>query len=99
MGPLVLEAKEGLSLVNGTPCVTGLTALALKRSEQLLDWADLIGAMSFENLHGQLSAFDTGGVAAAPLAGAHAGRGAICDQRSRAAPSWRRAPGGVRRIP
>ena len=25
----VLEAKEGLSLVNGTPCVTGLTALAL----------------------------------------------------------------------
>ncbi len=56
--PLVLEAKEGLSLVNGTPCVTGLTALALKRSEQLLDWADLIGAMSFENLHGQLSAFE-----------------------------------------
>jgi histidine ammonia-lyase len=57
MGPLVLEAKEGLSLVNGTPCVTGLAALALKRSEQLLDWADLIGAMSFENLHGQLSSF------------------------------------------
>jgi histidine ammonia-lyase len=56
--PLVLEAKEGLSLVNGTPCATGLTALALQRSEQLLDWADLIGAMSFENLHGQLSAFD-----------------------------------------
>jgi histidine ammonia-lyase len=44
-------------LVNGTPCVTGLAALALKRSEQLLDWADLIGAMSFENLHGQLSSF------------------------------------------
>ena len=29
IAPLVLEAKEGLSLVNGTPCVTGLTALAL----------------------------------------------------------------------
>jgi histidine ammonia-lyase len=56
--PLVLEAKEGLSLVNGTPCVTGLTALALLRSERLLDWADLICAMSFENLHGQLPAFD-----------------------------------------
>ena len=55
--PLVLEAKEGLSLVNGTPCVTGLAALALLRTERLLNWADVIGAMSFENLHGQLSAF------------------------------------------
>src|ERR1700691_991699 len=35
MQPLVLEAKEGLSLVNGTPCVTGLTALALLRAERL----------------------------------------------------------------
>jgi histidine ammonia-lyase len=56
--PLTLEAKEGLSLVNGTPCATGLAALALRRMERLLDWADLIGAMSFENLRGQLSAFD-----------------------------------------
>ncbi|MGO9515288.1 MAG: HAL/PAL/TAL family ammonia-lyase [Steroidobacteraceae bacterium] len=56
--PLVLEAKEGLSLVNGTPCVTGLTALALKRIERLLEWAELICAMTFENLRGQVSAFD-----------------------------------------
>jgi histidine ammonia-lyase len=56
--PLTLEAKEGLSLVNGTPCVTGLTALALLRTERLLNWADVIAAMSFENLHGQLTAFD-----------------------------------------
>jgi histidine ammonia-lyase len=55
---LVLEAKEGLSLVNGTPCVTGLTALALLRAERLLNWADVIAAMSFENLRGQSSAFD-----------------------------------------
>ncbi len=60
--PLVLEAKEGLSLVNGTPCATGLTALALLRIERLLDWADLIGAMSFENLHGQVSAFEPEGL-------------------------------------
>jgi histidine ammonia-lyase len=58
LAPLALEAKEGLSLVNGTPCATGLTALALKRVERLLDWADLIGAMTFENLRGQLAAFD-----------------------------------------
>ncbi|CAE6875209.1 HAL/PAL/TAL family ammonia-lyase [Paraburkholderia domus] len=56
--PLVLEAKEGLSLVNGTPCVTGLAALALARAERLLDWTDMVAAMSFENLRGQLAAFD-----------------------------------------
>jgi histidine ammonia-lyase len=56
--PLVLQAKEGLSLVNGTPCVTGLAALALERAERALDWADAIAAMSFENLCGQLAAFD-----------------------------------------
>jgi len=58
LAPLVLEAKEGLSLVNGTPCVTGLMCLALLRAERLLNWADVISAMTFENLHGQLSAFD-----------------------------------------
>jgi histidine ammonia-lyase len=56
--PTVLEAKEGLSLVNGTPCATGLAALALTRVARLLDWADLIGAMTFENLGGQIAAFD-----------------------------------------
>jgi len=56
--PLQLEAKEGLSLVNGTPCGTGLSALALLRTERLLDWADVIAAMSFENLRGQSAAFD-----------------------------------------
>ncbi|HEY1997781.1 histidine ammonia-lyase [Paraburkholderia sp.] len=56
--PLVLEAKEGLSLINGTPCVTGLAALALARAERLLDWSDAVAAMSFENLRGQLAAFD-----------------------------------------
>jgi histidine ammonia-lyase len=56
--PMTLEAKEGLSLVNGTPCVTGLAALALSRGHRLLDWADAVAAMSFENLGGQLDAFD-----------------------------------------
>ena len=60
--PAVLEAKEGLSLVNGTPCVTGLSAIALLRTERLLNWADVISAMTFENLHGQLAAFDAEGL-------------------------------------
>jgi histidine ammonia-lyase len=55
--PLVLEAKEGLSLINGTPCATGLSALGLDRAERLLQWADAIGAMTFENLRGQMEAF------------------------------------------
>jgi histidine ammonia-lyase len=57
LAPLVLEAKEGLSLVNGTACATGLAALALARADTLLGWADVIAAMSFETLRGQVSAF------------------------------------------
>ena len=63
LSPLTLEAKEGLSLVNGTPCVAGLMSVALMRAERLLNWADVIGAMTFENLHGQLSAFDDAALA------------------------------------
>jgi histidine ammonia-lyase len=61
--PLVLESKEGLSLVNGTPCAAGLTALACLRAERVLNWADVVSAMTFENLHGQLTAFDAEGLA------------------------------------
>jgi len=58
LAPLALVAKEGLSLVNGTPCATGLSALALCRTMRLLGWADSIAAMTFENLHGQIGVFD-----------------------------------------
>jgi histidine ammonia-lyase len=58
LAPLVLGAKEGLSLVNGTPCATGLSAVALARTERLLDWADVAAAMTIENLDGQVAAFD-----------------------------------------
>lgn len=57
LAPLILEAKEGLSLVNGTPCVTGLACVALERLQRLLDWSDVIAAMSFENVGSQLGAF------------------------------------------
>lgn len=56
--PLVLEAKEGLSLVNGTPCSTGLACLALIRFAELLDWADAAAAMTYENLGAQANVFD-----------------------------------------
>lgn len=53
-----LGAKDGLCLVNGTPCMTGLSCLALDDIKRLADWADAIGAMSFEALRGQRDAFD-----------------------------------------
>ncbi|SCM74394.1 Histidine ammonia-lyase [uncultured Pleomorphomonas sp.] len=56
--PLELGAKEGLSLVNGTPCATGLASLALKRAERALDWADAIAALTIEALMGNPAAFD-----------------------------------------
>ena len=56
--PISPGAKEGLSLVNGTPCMTGMACLALDDAQNLLDWSDVTGAMSFEALRGQTVAFD-----------------------------------------
>ncbi|BAQ78292.1 HAL/PAL/TAL family ammonia-lyase [Pseudomonas sp. St29] len=56
--PVQLGAKDGLCLVNGTPCMTGLSCLALADASRLLQWADVIGAMSFEAQRGQIDAFD-----------------------------------------
>ncbi|WP_064685678.1 HAL/PAL/TAL family ammonia-lyase [Rhizobium bangladeshense] len=67
--PLVLGAKEGLSLVNGTACATGLTATALLRSERLLDWADAIAALTLEAAGCQIAAFDAAVLALRPSAG------------------------------
>jgi histidine ammonia-lyase len=69
LAPLVLGAKEGLSLVNGTPCATGLSVVALGRTERLLDWADVAAAMTFENLQGQVAAFDADALALRVSAG------------------------------
>lgn len=55
--PLMLQAKEGLSLVNGTPCATGLAALAVTRLTKLADWADAAAAVTYENLGAQSDPF------------------------------------------
>lgn len=56
--PLQLEAKEGLSLVNGTQGMLSLGLLSLRRCQQLLDTADVAGALSVEALKGTPVAFD-----------------------------------------
>jgi len=53
-----LEAKEGLSLVNGTQGALSLGLLSLHAAERLADTADLAGAMSLEALMGTPTAFD-----------------------------------------
>jgi histidine ammonia-lyase len=55
--PVVLRAKEGLSLVNGAPCATGLASVAQGRLRRLLGWADAIAAMTFETIGAQPVAF------------------------------------------
>lgn len=55
---LTLEAKEGLSLVNGTVCMTGIGSLVIYDAIQLAKWTDIAGAMSFEALKGTRYAFD-----------------------------------------
>jgi len=46
--PIILEAKEGLSLINGTQVSTALGIRALFESEKLLKTADISGALSTE---------------------------------------------------
>ncbi|GAB4242724.1 MAG: histidine ammonia-lyase [Thermoleophilia bacterium] len=55
--PLVLEAKEGLGLINGTQLMTGLGSLSLLAAENLLKCADIAGAMTLEALRGTDAAY------------------------------------------
>lgn len=56
--PIVLKAKEGLALTNGTTVMTAVGLLETARSIKLADLADIAGCMSLEALNGTLSAFD-----------------------------------------
>lgn len=57
--PLVLEPKEGLSLVNGTQVMTAIACLALHDAEVLAATADVVGAMSAEALRATDRAWET----------------------------------------
>jgi len=56
--PLVLEAKEAVSLINGTQGMLSVGVLALLAAEVLADSADVIGALSLDALRGTDAAFD-----------------------------------------
>jgi histidine ammonia-lyase len=55
--PVVLEAKEGLALNNGTQVQTGIGVLALLAAERAVETAEVAGAMSLEGLKGTPEAF------------------------------------------
>ena len=56
--PIDLQAKDGLSLINGTQLMSAYGAFVLQKSLHLLKMADLIGAMSLEALQGSITPFD-----------------------------------------
>jgi len=55
--PLKLQAKEGLSLLNGTQFMAAIGCLAVVDGLALLDSADLIGAMTIEGLRASVGPF------------------------------------------
>ena len=58
VSPLDLQAKEGLALLNGTQATLATGLISSHRAKQLIDMADLAGAMSLEALKGSPVAFD-----------------------------------------
>jgi len=58
LAPLVLEAKEGLALLNGTQAMAAVGGLAVLRALRLNHLFDLAGAMALEALRGTPVAFD-----------------------------------------
>jgi histidine ammonia-lyase len=56
--PLELQAKEGLSMINGCQVMTAIGLLELEKGRRLMKLADIAGAMSLEAMRGTRSAFD-----------------------------------------
>ena len=56
--PLMLEAKESISLINGTQAMLAVGTLALLAAETLVDSADVLGGLCCDALKGTDAAFD-----------------------------------------
>ncbi|MGB8985617.1 MAG: histidine ammonia-lyase [Candidatus Sulfotelmatobacter sp.] len=56
--PVVLEAKESISLINGTQAMLAVGTLALLAAETLVDSADVLGGLCCDALKGTDAAFD-----------------------------------------
>jgi len=58
ISPIVLQPKEGISLINGTQYSTAIAISVLNKSQILLECADLIGALSVESSLSSRKVFD-----------------------------------------
>jgi len=68
--PIALEAKEGLSLLNGTQGMLALLSLALREADNLVNTADVAASLSLDALRGSPGAFDARIMHARAYAGA-----------------------------
>lgn len=67
--PIKLEAKEGLSLINGTQFMTSIAAISLIRIKKLINYADYTAAASIECIGGRKDPFHQGIQKARPYKG------------------------------
>ena len=56
--PVVLEAKEAISLINGTQAMLAIGTLSLMTAQTLVDTADVLGALTLDALRGTTVAMD-----------------------------------------
>ncbi len=56
--PIVLEAKEGLALINGTQAMTGMGVVTYLEAESLGYQSEKIASLTMEGLRGIIDAFD-----------------------------------------
>lgn len=70
IGPLRLEAKEGLALVNGTQMMAAIGTLAVAEAQCLADTADIVASLTVQALRGIPEAYAAALVTARPHPGA-----------------------------
>ena len=58
ISPVILQAKEGLALINGTQMMLAIGGIAIVEAERLATLADIVGAMSLDALQGSARPFD-----------------------------------------
>jgi histidine ammonia-lyase len=57
--PIQLKAKEGLALLNGTQFMNAFGVHAVLASEDILNWANTVSALSLDAFDGRLEPFDS----------------------------------------
>ena len=97
-GPLTLEARDGLALVNGTSAMTGIALLNGVQAGRLVGWAEALTVGMAELMRGRLEAWDDAFARARPHPG-QADSGAALRRRAEDAPRLDPRPIALNRLP